>query len=316
MGAGAEIGPHVPVLLAETLDILQPQRGGVFVDCTLGAGGHCRAILKGLPADARLFAVDQDERAHEEARRSGLADDPRVVLLRGNFEDMAGLLNAYGVTKVDGLLADFGMSSMQLDEPGRGFSFRRDEPLRMVMDQHADFDASDWLADVEQGELADVIYRYGDERASRRIAAALIAARPVETTGQLAEVVCGALKRWPRQGQKHPATQVFQAIRIAVNRELEVIEKLLESLPALLAPSGIAALISFHSLEHRAVKLWMRQETVDDYGPPRAALREPLRYRRFDALTRKPLRPGDDELLANPRSRSAQLRGVRLLESS
>ena len=147
-----------------------------------------------------------------------------------------------------------------------------------------------------------------------RIAAALVAARPIETTGQLADIVCEALRRWPRPGKKHPATQVFQAIRIAVNRELEVIERLLGDLPSLLAPGGIAALISFHSLEHRAVKLWMRLETKDDYGPPMAAHREPLRHRRFDALTSKPIRPSDQELAINPRSRSAQLRGVRRLD--
>ena len=305
--------PHVPVLLHETIAALAPERGGVFVDCTLGAGGHSRAILERLPADARLFCVDQDQRAHDEAQASGLADDPRVTLLHGNFAQVSSLLAAEGVAKVDGLLADLGVSSMQLDEPGRGFSFRRDEPLKMVMDQGADEDAAEWLSSVSEGDLADVIYRYGDERASRRIARAIVQARPIETTGRLAEVVCGALGRWPRPGKKHPATQTFQAIRIAVNRELEVLDQLLEQLPDLMADGGVAALISFHSLEHRRVKTWSRTEGRDDYGPVRAAHREPLRRRRFDELNRRAIRPGDGELDLNPRSRSAQLRALRRL---
>jgi 16S rRNA (cytosine1402-N4)-methyltransferase len=316
MGGGADIRPHVPVLLRQCLRALEPERGGVFVDCTLGAGGHAAALLAELPGDAQLFCVDQDERAHSEAVRSGLAADDRITLLRGNFESLATLLRDQGIDRVDGLLADFGVSSMQLDEPGRGFSFRQDEPLRMVMDQSADEDAGDWLASVEQKELADVIFRYGEERASRRIAAAIVAERPIRSTGQLAEVVCGALRRWPRPGKKHPATQVFQAIRIAVNRELQVIERLLESLPDLMAPHGRAAFISFHSLEHRLVKSWVQLETKDDYGPPMAAHREPIRHRRFDALSRKPVRPDELEIQENPRARSAQLRAVRRLGES
>ncbi len=313
MAPGADQRPHVPVLLDECLGVLEPERGGVFIDCTLGAGGHSRALLQRLPSDGRLLCLDQDARAHAEAEATGLAHDARVTLIEGNFESLPTLLSELGISRVDGLLADFGVSSMQLDEAGRGFSFRVDEPLRMVMDQGARVDASDWLAAIDEKELADVIYRYGDERASRRIARAIVAARPIETTGQLAELVCESLKRWPRPGKKHPATQVFQAIRIAVNRELEVIEQLLNDLPSVLAPQGVAALISFHSLEHRAVKQWMRHESKDDYGPPMAAHREPLRRRRFDALTNKPIRPGEAELARNPRSRSAQLRAVRRL---
>ena len=316
MGTGADTRPHIPVLLDDCLRVLAPERGGIFVDCTLGAGGHAQAILDRLPDDARLLCIDQDQRAHDEAMRSGLALDPRVTLLRGNFEVAQELLREAGVDQVDGLLADFGVSSMQLDEPGRGFSFRQDEPLRMVMDESASMDAGEWLAAVTEKELADVIYRYGEERASRRIAARIVAARPVHTTGQLAELVCAALKRWPRPGKKHPATQVFQALRIAVNRELQVIEGLLEQLPALMSPGGRAAFISFHSLEHRMVKSWVNLETKDDYGPPMAARREPIRRRRFDSLTRKPIKPQDDECARNPRSRSAQLRAVsRLAES-
>ena len=315
MSAGANAEPHVPVLLQDCLDLLEPTRGGCFVDCTLGAGGHARAILERLPASARLICIDQDVRAHDEAARSGLAADPRVCLVRGNFEVLGQLLLQEGVTKVDGLLADFGLSSMQLDEPGRGFSFRRDEPLRMVMDQSADQNAEEWLNAVDEKELADVIYRYGEERASRRIAAALVAARPLLTTGQLAEVVCAALRRWPRVGQRHPATQVFQAVRIAINRELAVIERLLEQLPDLMADGGRAAFISFHSLEHRLVKSWAKRESTDDYGPPLAARREPIRVRRFERLTRKAVQASDEERQRNSRARSAQLRVVRRLEA-
>ena len=249
-------------------------------------------------------------RAHDEAARSGLAADPRVRLVRGNFEVLGQLLLQEGVTKVDGLLADFGVSSMQLDEPGRGFSFRRDEPLRMVMDQSADQNAQEWLNTVDEKELADVIYRYGEERASRRIAAALVAARPLSTTGQLAEVVCAARRRWPRVGQRHPATQVFQAVRIAINRELAVIERLLEQLPDLMADGGGVYrsivehwLVGRRSVSQPTTTVPCRRTSRADSCP------------RSERLTRKAVQASDEERQRNSRARSAQLRVVRRLEA-
>jgi 16S rRNA (cytosine1402-N4)-methyltransferase len=303
--------PHIPVLCRETIEVLAPERGGVFVDCTTGAGGHALALLAGLPAEARLICIDQDERAREVAATTGLLADSRVTMVQANFADLGGVLADLGLDAIDGLLADLGVSSMQLDEAGRGFSFQRDEPLRMVMDQQAETDAQHWLASVETSELAQVLRAYGDERRARRVAAAIKSAEVLETTGQLAEAICRGLGEWPRPGRKHPATRSFMAIRIAVNRELDVLDELLDQLPAVMAAGGIAALISFHSIEHRRVRRWVRTESVDDYGPRHMARRTPLRAARFDNLTRKGLAPTAGEQETNPRSRSAQLRAVR-----
>lgn len=308
--SGAARTAHVPVLLHESIALLAPERGGLFVDCTLGAGGHSRALLEKLPADARLICVDRDERAHQEARQTGLADDPRVQLLRAPFSQLKTQLGP-DCGRVAGLLADLGVSSMQLDEVGRGFSFQRDEPLRMVMDGDQEVDATAWLNEVSGAELADVLYRLGDERQSRRIAGAIARARPLASTGQLAEVICQALGRWPRPGQKHPATRSFMAIRMAVNDELGELDRLMESLSTVMAPGGVAALISFHGQEHGRVRRWVRRVCSDDYGPKELALRTPLTAALFDRVNRKALSPGDDELARNPRSRSAQVRAVR-----
>jgi 16S rRNA (cytosine1402-N4)-methyltransferase len=303
--------PHIPVLCDETIDILAPERGGVFVDCTTGAGGHSFALLERLPSTARLICIDQDERAREVASDNGLLADSRVTMVQANFADLGFVLADLGLNAVDGLLADLGVSSMQLDEVGRGFSFQRDEPLRMVMDQQADTDAQQWLADVDQGDLARVLRDYGDERRARRVAGAIKSAESLDTTGQLAEAICRGLGEWPRPGRKHPATRSFMAIRIAVNAELDVLDQLLVQLPDVMTSDGVAALISFHSIEHRRVRRWVRSETVDDYGPRHLARRTPLRSARFDNLTRKGLAPTPAEQDRNPRSRSAQLRAVR-----
>jgi len=200
---------------------------------------------------------------------------------------------------------------MQLDEEGRGFSFQRDEPLKMVMDGDQEVDAAAWLNKVSEAELADVLYSLGEERQSRRVAGAIARARPLTRTGELAEVICRSLNQWPRPGKKHPATQCFMAIRMAVNDELGQLDRLMESLSEALAPNGIAGLISFHGLEHRRVRRWVRRVSTDDYGPKEMARREPLVSAIFDNLTRRGIRPTAEEVAQNPRSRSAQLRGVR-----
>ncbi len=308
--SGAASTAHVPVLLHESIDLLQPERGGLFVDCTLGAGGHSRALLNRLPDDAQLICLDRDDRAHRQAHQTGLADEPRVRLVKAAFGDLPEILGS-DCGRVTGLLADLGPSSMQLDEAGRGFSFQRDEPLSMVMDSDQEADAAHWLNLVSESELADVLFHLGEERQARRVAAALVRARPLERTGELAAVICQSLGQWPRPGKKHPATQCFMAIRMAVNDELGQLDRLMENLGLILAPGGIAGIISFHGLEHRRVRRWVRRVSTDDYGPKEMARREPLVRATFDNLTRRGMAPSADEIAVNPRARSAQLRCVR-----
>ena len=310
--AGAASPAHVPVLLHESIDLLQPERGGLFVDCTLGAGGHSQAILARLPEDGQLLCFDRDERAHRAAQESGLAGDRRVRLVRAAFGDLLEVLGS-ACGEVSGLLADLGPSSMQLDEAGRGFSFQRDEPLKMVMDTDQEADAAHWLNEVSERELADVLFHLGEERQARRVAGAIARARPLQRTGELAEVICRSLNQWPRPGKKHPATQCFMAIRMAVNDELGQLDRLMEGLESALRPGGIAGIISFHGLEHRRVRRWVRRVSTDDYGPKEMARREPLVRATFDNLTRRGLMPTPAEIAQNPRARSAQLRGVRRL---
>ncbi|MBM66367.1 MAG: 16S rRNA (cytosine(1402)-N(4))-methyltransferase [Myxococcales bacterium] len=308
--SGAARPAHIPVLLHESIDLLSPERGGLFVDCTMGAGGHSMALLQRLPEGAELLCLDRDGRAHEAAQRAPWADDRRVRLVRAAFGDLLEVLGDR-CGQVTGLLADLGPSSMQLDEEGRGFSFQRDEPLKMVMDGDQEADAATWLNEVSEAELADVLYQLGEERQARRVAGAIARARPLERTGELAEVICRSLNRWPRPGKKHPATQCFMAIRMAVNDEMGQLDRLMAGLETALAPGGIAGLISFHGLEHRRVRRWVRKVCTDDYGPKELARRQPLVPASFDNLTRRGLRPSPEEVDRNPRSRSAQLRGVR-----
>ena len=283
---------HVPVLLDQVLELLTPERGGLFVDCTVGLGGHARALLAG--GAERLIGIDRDPAALAIARET-LADfDSRVELVHADYRDLAAVLDARNIAAVAGILADLGVSSLQLDAEGRGFSFRRDEPLDMRMDTSQGETAADLLARVDETELADVIYQFGEERHSRRIARALVRAReerPLLTTGQVADVV----RRAARTKGYHridPATRTFQALRIWVNRELDGLDAFLESAAARLAPSGRLAVITFHSLEDRVVKhTFRRLETVR-------------------ILTKRPIVADDEEVARNPRARSAKLRAV------
>ena len=282
-------------MVAEVLEQLEPQRGGLFVDCTVGLGGHARALLEG--GATRLIGFDRDPAALAMAREALAPFGDRVELVHSDYRALPAVLANRGVDSVDGLLADLGVSSMQLDAPDRGFSFRRDEPLDMRMDTTAGATAAEALATVDERTLADVIYEFGEERHARRVARAIIAARTdaaIETTGRLADVVRRAI---PRKGYSRidPATRTFQAIRIWVNRELEGLDHFLGAAADRLAPGGRMAVVTFHSLEDRIVKHTFRALQAEG----RLAIR-----------TKRPLVPAEAEVERNPRARSAKLRAA------
>jgi 16S rRNA (cytosine1402-N4)-methyltransferase len=291
---------HEPVLVAETLQQLRPDRGGLFVDCTIGPGGHARALLKG--GATRLIGVDRDATALEYARERLASWGSAVELVHADYARIAEVLDELHITAIDGALADLGISSIQLETPGRGFSFQRDEPLDMRMDQSGGQTAAALIARSSERELADAIFAYGEERFSRRIARAIVHARretPIDTTGRLASIVRAVV---PHRGHVRidPATRTFQALRIWVNRELDDIELLLQTFAQRLRAGGRMALITFHSLEDRIVKHTLRAlEHRDDA--------------RIKVLTKKPIVPTDDEVRRNPRARSAKLRAAERL---
>ena len=288
---------HEPVMVAEVLEQLEPSRGGVFIDCTLGLGGHARAMLES--GASRLIGVDRDPAALERAGAALSEFGDRVELVHADYRGIDEILDARGITAVDGVLADLGVSSMQLDAPGRGFSFRRDEPLDMRMDTTAGATAAEAIRDADERELADVIYEFGEERHARRIARSLVEHKTraaIETTGQLADIVRRAI---PRKGYMRidPATRTFQAIRIWVNRELDGLDAFLLHAARRLSPGGRLAVISFHSLEDRIVKHTLRSlQAAGEVG--------------LTVRTKRPLVPTEVEVERNPRARSAKLRAA------
>jgi 16S rRNA (cytosine1402-N4)-methyltransferase len=291
---------HLPVLLDESLALLEPARGGLFVDCTVGLGGHARALLEG--GASRLLGLDRDADALAQAAETLSAWRDRVELVHADYRDLPQVLDARGIAAIDGALADLGVSSMQLDAEGRGFSFQRDEPLDMRMDRSRGETAADKLRSADETELANVIFTLGEERYSRRIARTLVAAARhggVETTGQLAALVRRSV---PHRGFSRidPATRTFQALRIWVNRELDGLDQFLEQAIGRLRAGARLAVIAFHSLEDRIVKHTFRA----------LAQREPALVR---LMTRKPVVPGEAELAINRRARSAKLRAVERL---
>ncbi len=283
---------HVPVLLGEVLRALEPQGGGVFVDCTLGLGGHTRALLDA--GATRVIGLDRDRSALAVAAVRLAPYGERAACVHADYRHLPAVLDAQGVERVQGVLADLGVSSMQFDAAGRGFSFRRDEPLDMRMDQSTGPTAAELVNQAGEEELANAIYEFGEERYSRRISRALMAARPITTTGQLAAIVRRAVptKGWQRID---PATRTFQALRIWVNGELDGLGRFVSDAADRLEPGGRLAVITFHSLEDRIVKHTMRGLAADAPGA-------------FRVLTKKPVVPGEDEVAANPRARSAKLR--------
>jgi 16S rRNA (cytosine1402-N4)-methyltransferase len=304
-----EPNTHISVLLREASDALLPERAGVFVDGTFGRGGHSRELLRRLPVDARLIAIDRDAAAAQSASE---IIDSRFSFVAAHFGDITQALASIGVGEgqVDGLLLDIGVSSPQLDDASRGFSFMRDGPLDMRMDQSRGINAAEWIATAPINDITEVIRDYGEERFAQRIATAIVEARerqPVERTVQLAQIVEKAVStRWTGQ---HPATKTFQAIRIHINQELQELRLALNAALPLLAPGGRLAVISFHSLEDRMVKLWMRDQAGRTPEDPRLRhLPQVAARSAFIKPVGRDVAPSEAEVRANPRSRSARLR--------
>jgi 16S rRNA (cytosine1402-N4)-methyltransferase len=317
---GGQAAGHVPVLLKEAIDFLAIRRGGTYIDATMGLGGHSVEIARRLGPQGHLIGFDKDPQALELARtrlaqiKVTEGEQPRITLLHSSYADVARRVPS---ASADGLLADLGVSSLQLSDAARGFSFQAEGPLDMRMDTQAERTADQVVNHMREEDLANVIYEFGEERRSRRIARAIVRARPIRSTAHLAQVISAALrpmkqhlttaKRGPRWGAHgaqdriHPATQTFQAIRIFVNRELDDLKALLESAPVVLKPGGRLVVISFHSLEDRIVK---------------DALREGAWSGLYRILTKKPVQAGQEEIDRNPRSRSAKLRAVELTKIS
>jgi 16S rRNA (cytosine1402-N4)-methyltransferase len=288
---------HVPAMTAEVLQHLRPEHGGLFVDCTVGLGGHARALLE--RGAARIIGLDRDEDALARARATLAPWADRVELVHADYRTIADVLDARRIDRIDGALADLGVSSLQFDAPGRGFSFQRDEPLDMRMDRSSGETAADLVARSTERELADAIFQYGEERFSRRIARAIVDARresPIATTGRLASIVRRVI---PRRGPARidPATRTFQALRIWVNRELEGLDRFLEDAVRRLRAGARLVVITFHSLEDRIVKHTFR--ALEHADEPRVRI-----------LTKKPIVPADEEVDRNPRARSAKLRAA------
>ena len=291
---------HVPVLLKEAIDFLNVRRGGTYIDATVGLGGHSYEIAKRLGAPGHLIGLDKDPAALERAKsvlsRSSLVvgepDWPRITLRHQSFGEIA---NDQRPATIDGLLADIGVSSLQLSDAARGFSFQADGPLDMRMDPHSEHTAEQVVNHLDERELADVIYEFGEERRSRRIARAIVRSRPIRSTAHLADVISAAARSMKPE-RIHPATRTFQALRIFVNRELDDLKALLEAAPRILKPGGRVVVISFHSLEDRIVKDAFREGAIKD--------------KHFRVLTKKPITATELESDCNPRARSAKLRAA------
>jgi 16S rRNA (cytosine1402-N4)-methyltransferase len=289
-------GNHVPVLLKEAIDFLAVRRGGTYIDATVGLGGHSLEIAKRLGAPGHLIGLDKDPAALDVAtgalaRPPQNADWPEITLLHASFAEIG---RRFPSAVADGILADLGVSSLQFSDPARGFSFQAEGPLDMRMDPQAELTAGQVVNQFDERELADLIYEFGEERRSRRIARAIVRSRPIRTTAELAEIVSAAAR--PMKHQRiHPATRTFQALRIFVNRELDDLRKLLSAAPQVLKPGGRLVIISFHSLEDRIVK---------------DAMREGAKLGQYKLLTKKPVTPSEEESDRNPRARSAKLRAA------
>ncbi|MEW8979986.1 MAG: 16S rRNA (cytosine(1402)-N(4))-methyltransferase RsmH [Symbiobacterium sp.] len=308
---------HVPVLLQETMDVLAVRPGGVYIDCTVGGGGHAAEILRLSSPDGRLIGFDQDEAALGAAGERLAPFGERVQLVRTNFAEIAAVVARLGLGSVDGVLMDIGVSSYQFDEGERGFSYHHDAPLDMRMDRTKPLTAAVVVNEWPEDELARVIREYGEERWARRIAQFIVRARktgPIETTGQLVEIVKAAIPAAARREGGHPARRTFQAIRIAVNDELGALERGLQGALQVLKPGGRLAVITFHSLEDRIVKRtfarWANPCTCPPDAPVCVCGKRPL----AEPVTRRPIRPSAAELAANPRSRSATLRAIVKLQ--
>lgn len=298
---------HKPVLLQEVLNLLAPQPGDIVVDCTFGAGGHSKAMWQQMQRQGQIIGIDQDQEA---IRNAGVL--PRgVTLVHDNFLNIRSILLALGISQVDRVLFDLGVSSPQLDIPARGFSYRHDASLDMRMNQQSSTSAADLVNNLDEAELARIIWEYGEERWAQRIASFIVKQRaknPIATTGQLVEIIKKAIPAGARRGGPHPAKRTFQALRIAVNQELAVITPSLTEAVEVMNIGGRIAVITFHSLEDRLVKQTFKQLERGCICPPRLPVCVCGKKPMLKIITKKPILPSNDELDHNPRSRSAKLR--------
>jgi 16S rRNA (cytosine1402-N4)-methyltransferase len=320
---------HIPVMLEEVLKFLQPRAGGLYVDGTLGGGGHAEAILERSAPGGKVLGVDSDAQAlaRVERRLTTAVQDGRLVLVHGNFAELARIVDEAGfVSSVDGVLLDLGFSSYQMDDPERGFSFSADGPLDMRLDQTQELTAADLINSASEQELADIFWRYGEETRSRQIAWRIVRERahgPITQTSQLARLAAAGVPHKP--GMIHPATRAFQALRIAVNSELERLEAALPQIVEVLqrgeagktgGDGGRMVIISFHSLEDRLVKVFMRREAMDCICPPGLPVCVCNHKASLRILTPKPVTPTKQEVFDNPRARSAKLRAAEIVVGS
>jgi len=287
---------HLPVLIREVIEILSPHEGGIYVDATVGLGGHSEEILKMIGHDGRIVCIDRDEEALK--KTSGRLNDQRMIMKKGGFSDMGHLLDSEGIAGVDGILFDLGVSMMQLKDMGRGFSFISEERLDMRMDTSQDFSAWDIINRYSERDLTRILKDYGEEYRAPRIAKAIVLARGKRSIDKCSELEDIVFRTIGRQGRLHPATRTFQAVRIEVNRELEELKQALDVSMSLLKKGGRFCVISYHSLEDRIVKNFIRDNAKDNLLKP---------------LVKKPVVPGITELRGNPSSRSAKLRGAEKL---
>ena len=301
---------HISVLLNECIDNLNIKPDGIYVDGTMGGGGHSLEIAKRLTT-GRLICIDQDPNAHEAAGKRLAEYKDRITFVRDNFGNIKSILDSLGIEKIDGMLLDIGVSSHQLDEAERGFSYQQDAPLDMRMNPDRPFSAYDVVNGYDEDELDRVIFTYGEERWARRIAQFIVKERenkPIETTGELVDIIKKAVPKGARKDGPHPAKRTFQAIRIEVNGELEVLQRAIDDVAARLAVGGRLCIITFHSLEDRIVKEAFRKQENPCICPPQFPVcvcgKKPLGR----VITRKPILPSKEELEENPRSRSAKLR--------
>jgi 16S rRNA (cytosine1402-N4)-methyltransferase len=305
---------HIPVLLDEVLKGLNLHPGQRYIDGTLGAGGHAEAILQAIAPDGQVLGLDADPVAVNSARQRLAPYNDRVHLVNANFSQLATIAHSYDFVPVHGILLDLGLSSMQLGDAERGFSFQNEGPLDMRYDPRGPITAADLVNNLSQSELADLLYRFGEERRSRSIARAIVAARPVRSTQELADLVARAVGG--RRGARiHPATRTFQALRIAVNDELETLSSALSEATTILVPGGRLAVISFHSLEDRIVKNYLVQESKDCICPPEQLTCTCGHQATLRIITRKPIIASSDEINVNPRARSAKLRVAERMEA-
>ena len=298
--------PHIPVLYHEIIQALAPHPGGLYIDGTVGAGGHAWGILEASSPDGKLLGIDLDNQALVIANQRLSLFDDRVVLRLGSYVEMSAYVKELGWDFIDGIILDLGVSSIQLDTKERGFSFLSDAPLDMRFSDQSTVDAASIINSYSESDLADIIWRYGEERFARKIARAICQHRPIHTTTELADIV---KKAFGNQSSKiHPATRTFQAIRIAVNQEMQAIESVIPMAIDLLKPGGRLAIISFHSLEDRIVKTIFRQESKNCLCPPEQPVCTCHHVAKIKEINRKPIVASQKEISENPRSRSAKLR--------